>query len=538
MMRIGAWGTWFGLLSLAVWGPVQAQPRVFTAGDFADEILEFNRPRIALAADGAFAIAFEALIQSDATGFTSWKIVVQRFAASGTTVGPLHVFEGESCGGFDIWLSDLVENAELAFRPDGILLVLMQHSGEFQLGGDGVRSAEATLGAVDTDGQVIDLNGSGACVQQKLIFPGGDRQDRPRMALTPAAAVLITLDGFFDGSTLRNVAIRALDGQLNEVIEQIIPHDDPGSQQAFHMFPDIATNGSLILSTWQQCPVVDNQGNANECDVGAQFASITNQGLVGVGGNRTVTTGDPVGTVSLWPSAAMNAAGNSVVAWADTRTGQQGDIFSQRFDAGGQPVGGNVQVSEGTGLIWNRPEVAMLNDGRFMAVWTDSSSAGFRARGRRFRADGSPEGPSFVLLEQTGLETGLPAVASNGADFVYTWLGERNGSPALYSSNLGVVVSKEEETREEVPQEPLRLQSYPNPFNEATTLTYELPAAGPVTLAVYDVLGREVARLVEGLRPAGSHRAPLEGSGLAPGLYLVRLQHAGQLRTHLLVRAD
>jgi hypothetical protein len=258
----------------------------------------------------------------------------------------------------------------------------MQHTGEYQIGGDGVRSAEVTLAALDQNGQVIDLNNSGSCTQQKLIFVGGGRQDRPRMALTPADMVLVTLDGFLDDAPWRNVGIRVLDNSLSTVAEQVIPHDDPGSQQAIHWYSDIATNGSLLASVWTRCPVLDNQGSYSECDVEAQFAELTGtqEVLQAVGTNRVVNVGDPAGTYSIWPVVAMDAAGNSVVAWADTRTTLDGEIFAQRFDASGQPVGGNIQVSTGLGEIYGSPEVAMLPDGRFMVAWFDSAAVGFSAR--------------------------------------------------------------------------------------------------------------------------------------------------------------
>lgn len=66
--------------------------------------------------------------------------------------------------------------------------------------------------------------------------------------------------------------------------------------------------------------------------------------------------------------------------------------------------------------------------------------------------------------------------------------------------------------------------NYPNPFAASTTIGYGLPESGKVRLAVYDLLGREVATLVDGVIPAGRHEATLNASGLASGTYLYRLQ--------------
>lgn len=63
----------------------------------------------------------------------------------------------------------------------------------------------------------------------------------------------------------------------------------------------------------------------------------------------------------------------------------------------------------------------------------------------------------------------------------------------------------------------------PNPFRDAASIGFALPEAAEVRLTVYDLLGREVARLVEGSAEAGFHRARFDGRGLPSGVYVVRL---------------
>lgn len=66
-------------------------------------------------------------------------------------------------------------------------------------------------------------------------------------------------------------------------------------------------------------------------------------------------------------------------------------------------------------------------------------------------------------------------------------------------------------------------QSFPNPFNPAALIRYELPAAGETRLAVYDVLGREVAVLAEGVKEAGIHEVTFDGAAFSSGVYFYRL---------------
>jgi len=70
-----------------------------------------------------------------------------------------------------------------------------------------------------------------------------------------------------------------------------------------------------------------------------------------------------------------------------------------------------------------------------------------------------------------------------------------------------------------------RLQpAYPNPFNPTTTLGFTIPNDSQVNLSVYDIAGRKVATLVNGMKSAGTYQVTFDGSGLASGVYFCRLE--------------
>src|SRR5690606_36928455 len=77
----------------------------------------------------------------------------------------------------------------------------------------------------------------------------------------------------------------------------------------------------------------------------------------------------------------------------------------------------------------------------------------------------------------------------------------------------------------------------PNPFARQTAISYEVAAASDVRLAVYDVLGREVAVLVDARQEAGAHRATFDASGLAAGTYVYRLVVGNDVQTGRLTLA-
>ncbi len=85
-------------------------------------------------------------------------------------------------------------------------------------------------------------------------------------------------------------------------------------------------------------------------------------------------------------------------------------------------------------------------------------------------------------------------------------------------------------------------QNYPNPFNPATTIKYTIPnvistgGRNPlVTLKVYDVLGNEVATLVNEEKPTGSYTVNFDGSRLASGIYFYKLNAGNFVQTRKMI---
>ncbi len=74
-------------------------------------------------------------------------------------------------------------------------------------------------------------------------------------------------------------------------------------------------------------------------------------------------------------------------------------------------------------------------------------------------------------------------------------------------------------------------QNYPNPFNPSTVVGFQLSVAGKTRLSVYDVLGREVAVLVDGVLAQGSHSVNFDASALPSGVYLYKLEAGGMVAT-------
>ena len=100
------------------------------------------------------------------------------------------------------------------------------------------------------------------------------------------------------------------------------------------------------------------------------------------------------------------------------------------------------------------------------------------------------------------------------------------GEPEFTTSRAG---------NEELPQEFSIHQNYPNPFNPTTKIVYQVPELAHVNLEVYDILGQKVATLINENRNAGYHEITFDGSQLASGLYLYRMQAGDFIQTRKLM---
>ena len=130
-----------------------------------------------------------------------------------------------------------------------------------------------------------------------------------------------------------------------------------------------------------------------------------------------------------------------------------------------------------------------------------------------------------------------------GTNDVYTNVGPDRIVVAHEGSGLDGV----DDTRGSIPPEFELLQNYPNPFNPVTSIHFSLPpgaatshvgdpaAGGTTSLLVYDLLGREVATLVNEVMQPGSHTVQWDARGYASGVYLCCLSTAGFVRTRKLL---
>jgi hypothetical protein len=135
---------------------------------------------------------------------------------------------------------------------------------------------------------------------------------------------------------------------------------------------------------------------------------------------NTYTTGD-----QRAPSVAMDASGNFVIAWMSFgQDGDSGGIYAQRYDSDGNSVGPEFKVNTYTTNDQGYPSVAMDADGNFVIAWhsrgQDGSGLGVYAQ--RYDSAGNPVGTEFRVNTVTTNDQYYPSVAMNlSGNFVIAW---------------------------------------------------------------------------------------------------------------------
>jgi hypothetical protein len=129
-------------------------------------------------------------------------------------------------------------------------------------------------------------------------------------------------------------------------------------------------------------------------------------------------------------------------------------------------------------------------------------------------------GTGTMTVNQTTLTGNRRSWSVGGCPFVYTSQGTTVANCGIYIP-VPVGISN---YNNEIPDVYKLEQNYPNPFNPVTSISFAIPKAGIVKLVIYDVLGREVASVLNEFITAGNHSIEFDASSLASGVYFYTLR--------------
>ncbi len=162
---------------------------------------------------------------------------------------------------------------------------------------------------------------------------------------------------------------------------------------------------------------------------------------------------------------------------------------------------------------------------------------------QRIAGDGSPQWtPDGIVISSATDYQAFPVVISDGAGgAIIAWRDGRNTASFwdIYvqqvntDGNLGVVTGIAIEPN--IVMDFALSQNYPNPFNPSTTIYYSIPTSESVTLKVYDVLGNEVATLVNEEKPVGTYEIIWQAANLPSGIYFYTINAGSFIETKKMI---
>jgi hypothetical protein len=348
------------------------------------------------------------------------------------------------------------------------------------------------------------------------------------------------------------------------------------------------TSGGVLLDLNGSTPhiIPDNSGGAfvawysynaehTNTDIFAQH--IGSDGVV-----TGLSTGDSICCVTGYqqnPRLVSDGSGGAIISWIDHRTENENYPYAQRVGAGGEVLWAKNGLQIATTNAYYR--IPIVSDGTDGAIftWLGGNSADVYVQ--RINGNGTPQWTSDVRLT-VGTSPSIPSIISDGATGAFVlWENPGEGKVklqhvnsdgtlsfgpagktvsmgsqlygyyALCTDGVGRAIVAWEDTpsyttdiyaervvvpdfttgvsesglTETAPREFALSQNFPNPFNPTTTITFTLAEKGHALLKVFDVLGREVATLVDAQLNAGElHRATFDASRLSTGIYYYRLE--------------
>ncbi len=214
---------------------------------------------------------------------------------------------------------------------------------------------------------------------------------------------------------------------------------------------------------------------------------------------------------------------------------QEGEIFLRSLDADGLFINDPVAITEVEAMPVSTSVIAVSDSsGNFAICWQDARFDEGDIFCRQFNPDGTTYGEEYrVNSDPIGPLQKEPAVAFGPEDRLYfTWTDFRNpgGQGDIYCKVIewedATAVQEEPVT---LPCEFALLPPHPNPFNATTKITFSLPVRSYVKLDVFDICGRIVGArhaspLPDAWHSPGTHTLLFDGSNLASGIYILRLQ--------------
>lgn len=199
------------------------------------------------------------------------------------------------------------------------------------------------------------------------------------------------------------------------------------------------------------------------------------------------------------------------------------------------------------GLLINVPNVHVTLDGGFnWETYSFTKNISYSARDIEF----VPGRPDIIWVTSAqGLSVSTDSgktwnkhsdeLIKSAYEIVFTnsnvgWIISSSSGKLFFTNNCGGLITNVKGNIN-IPEHLTLFQNYPNPFNPTTTIQFTIPVRGNVKLKVFDLLGNEVATLVNEIKEPGSYNVIFDGSKLSSGVYFCSLFSTGMVKTRKLI---
>ncbi len=219
----------------------------------------------------------------------------------------------------------------------------------------------------------------------------------------------------------------------------------------------------------------------------------------------------------------LYVSADSGATWVQSSTGGPYDIYTYghllvkgtKIFAAVPP---NIFVSTDNGVSWTPDSVGLpLIQTTILALWSngDKIFIGAFGYGCYFSND---NGAGWALMNDGLTNLNVRTFAQRGTNILC------GTDSSVWSRPVADFVTSVNSNTNQIPSKHVLKQNFPNPFNPTTQIRFEIPVSGLVTLKIFDVLGREVATLVNERKSPGTYDVEWNASTMPSGVYFYRLQ--------------
>ncbi|MGB5874118.1 MAG: T9SS type A sorting domain-containing protein [Bacteroidota bacterium] len=431
--------------------------------------------------------------------------------------------------------------------------------------GDGVGNIEVTAAHSGVAVGIDAAKGAGSFTE---VSTGGPETTWPQITASGGSTTTMHIVGG-DGALYRTMHTRSTDGGLSwDVIDQSIVNTAIGwwaggggadswdvAAQTVGLVTKVvaidALEGSdlaLVMSTddgatWAEQIIYDVKADSGELPLGEE--DIAPDGSCAVvldgDGNAHVVWGNYlfVGDSQSAPTDAFLSTDAAIMYWS-AATGVKEIAFPLADTSIAPPLNGR------DGNFASMPDIGVNSTGQLFVIYEnyvpDKDDSGYSYE--HIYALASPDGGATWsapkdITPGTGSDRAFASLADNVDDYLHivyndddiggSWLQgdhvqQANAVKYLMYPAADLLVTGVAEIPGEVPGVYSLAQNYPNPFNPTTNISYAIPAESFVTLKVFDILGQEVATLVNEFQNPGTYMVDFNAADFANGAYFYRLQ--------------